>query len=164
MQNPGGGDAFHETVKNLVLIGWSWAFSIVAAWWAASQWRGRARTRERLQEQSAPDEEIVLNLSFLHAEPLNFTFFVCTIAGGAVLQKLALVPLATVGLQLVGAPGWPWLTPQLVASLWNVADLVCAVSLVGLLPVAYFYCETDWNSALSGRLREALKSLGLLCE
>lgn len=158
------GDAFHEHIKNLVLVGWSWALAVVAAWWAASQWRGRAKTRELLAEQSAPDEEIVAALSFFHAEPLSLVFFICTVAAAGVLQKLSLIPLTTIGLALVGAPGWPWLTTQLVASLWAVADLVDGASFVCLLPVAFFYCETDSTAGISGRLRDASKSLALLCE
>lgn len=155
--------AFHEGVKNLVLVGWSWAFAIVTAWWGASQWRGRARTREMLEAQAAPDEEILLALSYFHTEPLSFVFFVCTVAAASVLQKLALFPVATVGFALVGAPALPWLTEQLISSLWNTADIVCNLSLVGLLPIAYFYCEeSEAGAGVQGRLRESFKSFGLL--
>jgi len=156
-------DAFHESVKNLVLVGWSWALAVVTAWWGASQWRGRARTRELLLEQEAPELDVVEALSFFHAEPLSVVFFLCTVALSGVLQKLALLPLTTIGLPLVGMPVLPWLTPQLVASLWAVADIVTRTSFAGLLPIAYFYCETENSTGISGRLRDASKSLALLC-
>ncbi|KAI9011795.1 hypothetical protein DFJ74DRAFT_735203 [Hyaloraphidium curvatum] len=153
---------FHELVKDIVLAGWSWAFTVVGAWSLASRWRRPARARERLEAErpGAEDDEVELFLADTLGEPLSLVFFFCTVAVAGVLQKLTMIPLATAG-SACASWGWgkPWLTPGLLARMGAAADVVAAGSLACLLPTAYLYLETDTGANVGRRLREAAKSL-----